>query len=685
MEPAIAGSSRTIRVWTAKHVGNLDLLRACLADELVDWVEECRADHGRACDICYCDRWISIPGALPLDYRELVRWPIIISRIEGITAVADKVETEKALARCREAGMPGFELGPASYFPATWLLPEQLKEFKQHVQRKRFAMRGGTAATFIVKPSDGSEGENIRLLRDESKIPRFVSSTLKPAVAQEYLPPLLHEGKKFDLRLYALITSVEPLECFLHSEGLARFCAELYEPPNEENLKNGACGVCGLCSRALLPISAPDVCSRCMLPIYASAAADADPVCDSLCTAVFSHLTNYSLNKQSSSFVHMSTKQLEARVVEAQGTSSAVDISEGGGGIDRGILGGSSLAEAAGMSADGSFSAGSFAGCSKRPCSAVLAELHALGEIEREALWEQIKELTRLTLVALQPELAAQHRQRFNGASTRGLAIRAAAEPCLEAGSQSRRAFHVVGVDVLIDSKGRPRLLEVNSNPSLAIDHSEPSQTQGAEEEEERQGEASARQAAPALARASPAAAAEISPVDLLVKRRVLTDALRIVAAGGGSAAVGAAGPVGFQPIVLPSGSSSAGRSESDGAATLTLTRPLTLVDRCRRLYSSFMKWANPSAGIDVAQFLRFAHRAALFTAPSGPSLDEKKLEACFQKVCGRDEKKLPPHAFSRALVEVSRAAYGGADDDGMAGERLERLLAHVAAHGEMG
>ena len=72
-------------------------------------------------------------------------------------------------------------------------------------------------------------------------------------------------------------------------------------------------------------------------------------------------------------------------------------------------------------------------------------------------------------------------------------------------------------------------------------------------------------------------------------------------------------------------------------------------------------------------------------TAPDEKSLEEKQLEALFQKVCGRDERKLPPHAFSRALVEVSRAAFGGVEDDGMAGERLERLLAHVAVAGEMG
>ncbi|XP_074702204.1 tubulin polyglutamylase TTLL11 isoform X3 [Strix aluco] len=112
--------------------------------------------------------------------------------------------------------------------------------------------------TFIVKPDGGCQGDGIYLIKDPSDIRLTGSIQSRPAVVQEYIcKPLLVDKLKFDIRLYVLLKSLEPLEIYIAKDGLSRFCTEPYQEPTLKNLHQ-----------------------------------------------VFMHLTNYSLNIHSGNFIH---------------------------------------------------------------------------------------------------------------------------------------------------------------------------------------------------------------------------------------------------------------------------------------------------------------------------------------------------------------------------------------------
>mmetsp|Transcript_24066 Transcript_24066/g.55945 ORF Transcript_24066/g.55945 Transcript_24066/m.55945 type:complete len:753 (-) Transcript_24066:67-2325(-) len=114
---------------------------------------------------------------------------------------------------------------PGSSFdimPTTFVLPEEHAAWVA-------AREQHPSAVWIWKPVNSSCGRGIRLL--QSKVEASVDETLtkKSGVAQTYVArPLLLNGYKFDLRLYVVVTSLDPLKVYLNSEGLVRIATERY-------------------------------------------------------------------------------------------------------------------------------------------------------------------------------------------------------------------------------------------------------------------------------------------------------------------------------------------------------------------------------------------------------------------------------------------------------------------------
>ncbi|XP_071499177.1 tubulin polyglutamylase TTLL11-like [Diadema antillarum] len=222
----------------------------------------------------------------------------MVNKVPGLHELVRKAQLSKLLHQMRQ-------LFPSEYgfYPKTWILPEQYHVFCAEVAT--FVQKNPRSKpVFIVKPDDGSQGDGIYLINN----PHHMSNMglVKPAIVQEYVQkPLLLERLKFDLRIYVLLASISPLRIYICKEGLARFCTVPYQPPNARNLH-----------------------------------------------VTYMHLTNYSLNKYSHSFVHTDA-------------------------TDRG---------------------------SKRTTSSVFATLANRG-LDTVQLWEKIQELVIKTITAMLPDL----------------------------------------------------------------------------------------------------------------------------------------------------------------------------------------------------------------------------------------------------------------------------------------
>jgi len=114
------------------------------------------------------------------------------------------------------------------FAPQTFVLPED----SEWLQADVLAHPG---KTYIVKPVASSCGKGISLVMGTTPtIPKGHKSLL----VQKYIPnPHLICGRKFDLRMYAVVTSFHPLRLYVFDEGLVRFAAMQY-PGSAAKLDN---------------------------------------------------------------------------------------------------------------------------------------------------------------------------------------------------------------------------------------------------------------------------------------------------------------------------------------------------------------------------------------------------------------------------------------------------------------
>ena len=92
----------------------------------------------------------------------------------------------------------------------------------------------GVQRPWILKLSSGKRAIGVKILTDKSQLP----TDNQQYVAQRYITnPLSVNDRKFHVRLYLLITSLQPLKAYLHKEGLVLFATSNYTI-NRESLSD---------------------------------------------------------------------------------------------------------------------------------------------------------------------------------------------------------------------------------------------------------------------------------------------------------------------------------------------------------------------------------------------------------------------------------------------------------------
>ena len=129
------------------------------------------------------------------------------------------------LARSYQAIKKNKKCQHFDFHPRTFLLPlgpQETQQIKECFREK--------PATFMIKPVNWFSGLGIKITNNLEEILLSAGNV----VVQEYIErPLLINKRKFDVRVYLLLTSLDPLQLFLYQDGLVSICSEEYSPETE--------------------------------------------------------------------------------------------------------------------------------------------------------------------------------------------------------------------------------------------------------------------------------------------------------------------------------------------------------------------------------------------------------------------------------------------------------------------
>ncbi|KAG6942595.1 hypothetical protein JG687_00018973 [Phytophthora cactorum] len=176
-----------------------------------------------------------------LDYEEAIAFDLQRFMASRAAAKFEQLRAEKETREGVNTSKPRVERQTllvwqkVNHFQHAKALTQYVSFVQAFQERSERLKRSGFSEAkniWIMKPVALSRGRGISLVNDLSQVIYG-----EQVIIQEYIAaPRLLDGFKFDLRLYVLVTSFNPLEAFLYNEGFVRLCTRPYEASDISNI-----------------------------------------------------------------------------------------------------------------------------------------------------------------------------------------------------------------------------------------------------------------------------------------------------------------------------------------------------------------------------------------------------------------------------------------------------------------
>ena len=106
-----------------------------------------------------------------------------------------------------------------NYMPDKFILPQDRDIVQEKMKEYNIF---NLKEIYIVKPLASTHGKGVRILTDTTTVPT-------KGILEKYIyNPHLIKKRKYDMRIYVLVTGFRPLKIYIYDNGLVRFCSEKY-------------------------------------------------------------------------------------------------------------------------------------------------------------------------------------------------------------------------------------------------------------------------------------------------------------------------------------------------------------------------------------------------------------------------------------------------------------------------